>query len=237
LLTSAGPLGWIGLAAAAAVGGTVAAVKAAQKKRDKAVTNELERKGITKTGKYSARKLKIIEEALHTGQLTNATRRRLAEQGDFAILDEIDRVAKERGVQGTTRQKHGIFGSNINDAKFTITNAYFDGKILNPNKTGVKITGAPAETGYSPIIDELKRVREITEQIANGGVNEKNLNLSPKVELNIGGSIRLTTDKGITAEIGKALLSDKNFQNALIQLVQKEIAGKPSTTNKKTYYS
>lgn len=236
-LLSAGPVGWIAGAAAAAIGGTIAAVKVAQKKRDKAVTNELERKGITKTGKYSARKLKIIEEALHTGQLTNATRRRLAEQGDFAILDEIDRVAKERGVQGTTRQKHGIFGSNINDAKFTITNAYFDGKILNPNKTGVKITGAPAETGYSPIIDELKRVREITEQIANGGVNEKNLNLSPKVELNIGGSIRLTTDKGVTAEIGKALLSDKNFQNALIQLVQKEIAGKPSTTNKKTYYS
>lgn len=222
--------GWIAAAVTAVAVGTTAAVKAAQKKRDQALTNELNRMGISKQGKYSAHKLKLIEEALHTGELTGAARRKILREGDYQLLDEIDRVAKERGVSGVRRRGGGVNGK-INEARFTVTNAYFEGEAIKSNN-GVTITGGYSENGSSPVLSELKRIGNLIEYQVTGGNGGVTGNLSPKIELNLGGSIRLTTDGGVTRDIANAIVQSPEFRDELIRVIQRSLNGVPSQNSK-----
>lgn len=223
------PVGWIAAAVTAAVAGTAYGINKAKKNRESGINAQLASKGLSIDKKgYSARDLKIIEEGLRTGELTRKARRKLYEKGDTAILAEIDAIAKENGSNGL-RSRRGISGK-INNARFTVTNAYFSGSNIK-DKNGFNIVGNE-ETGDNPILAELKAIRRnLTLNIPTREPSYATNFGSPKIELNLGGNIRLTTDSGISKEIGRELVKMPEFTQAIVDLINNTINHRSNTNN------
>lgn len=91
----------IGTAIGGAIGGVIGGVtglfKAGKAKQERKLEEKLKDTGITVKGKYNRRKLKKINEALETGEISDRMRRKLKKQGDHELLAKIDEVAAQKG--------------------------------------------------------------------------------------------------------------------------------------------
>jgi len=132
-------LGVPGMIAGALIGATVGAVKLVKQKRERIVDAQLEKKGIQRQGKYNARKLKLIDEGLQTGELSNRMRKKLIARGDIAIVEEIEKKKeenKEKRRKNRNELLSSIFGGkggNIAKGTFTVAQAFFNGEAFNTN--------------------------------------------------------------------------------------------------------
>ena len=90
----------IGTAVGAVIGGIGGAVKglfqAGKAKQERKLEEKLKDTGITVKGKYNRRKLKKINKALETGEISKRMRRKLEKQGDHELLAKIDEVAAKK---------------------------------------------------------------------------------------------------------------------------------------------
>ena len=86
-----GPIGTaVGGTLGAAVGAIIGHQQAQKYKNQDILDNQLKEKGISRKGDYGARKLRKIDKALQTGEISDRLRRRLLQEGDTDILKAIE---------------------------------------------------------------------------------------------------------------------------------------------------
>lgn len=135
-------LGLPGIIGGAIIGGTVGLLKAGKAKQERILEEKLEGTGIEVKGKYNRSKLKKINKALETGEISDRMRRKLEKRGDTALLDKIDdtkikRAEKKKklleveGALGNKKKKLNIAKNRFGTANFTVGVANFNGRGLN----------------------------------------------------------------------------------------------------------
>ena len=126
----------------AAIGGAIGIQKARKAKQERKLEEKLEGTGIEVKGKYNGSKLKNINKALETGEISDRMRRKLEKRGDTALLDKIDdtkikRAEKKKklleveGAFGNKKKKLSIAKNRFGTANFTVGVANFNGRGLN----------------------------------------------------------------------------------------------------------
>lgn len=212
-------LGPIGTAVGAGVGAIVGATQATKAKREDIVDKQLEAKGLVRNGKYGARGLKLIDRALQTGEINERMRKKLISQGDIALLDEINRVkaekeAKEASLKGETggEKEFEIKSANfgIEKATISIKNASFGAEIpsIKPiNEVGIR--------------SSWEGIKEPQQRIGNN--NEPSQSIPKTFDININGTLKLTSDNGHSIDIIKELRQNDSLLRSLSEMISKEI--------------
>lgn len=135
-------LGLPGIIGGAIIGGAAGLLKAGKAKQKRKLEEKLEGTGIEVKGKYNRSKLKKINKALETGEISDRMRRKLEKRGDTALLDKIDdtkikRAEKKKklleveGTFGNKKKKLNIAKNRFSTANFTVGVANFNGRGLN----------------------------------------------------------------------------------------------------------
>ena len=108
----------IGTAIGAVVGGIGGAIKglfqAGKAKQERILEGKLKDTGVTVKGKYNRRKLKQINAALETGEISKRMRRKLEKSGDHELLALIDKKAEEN--KDKPKQKKKFFDTKLGRA-------------------------------------------------------------------------------------------------------------------------
>lgn len=136
----------IGTAAGAVVGAIGGAItgllQVGKAKQERILEEKLSGTGITVQGKYNRSKLKKINKALETGEISDRMRRKLEKRGDTALLDKIDdtkikraekkkKLLEAEGAFGNKKKKLNIAKNRFGTANFTVGVANFNGRGLN----------------------------------------------------------------------------------------------------------
>jgi hypothetical protein len=122
----------IGAALGAVTGAVVGVTQAAKAKNKKVVDEQLSKKGLELKGDYGNGKLKKIDKALQTGEISDRLRRRLIADGNMSVVEEIERVKKEKDAEKAAKgedeegkTKKGKFA--VSKASIIIKNANIAG--------------------------------------------------------------------------------------------------------------
>lgn len=111
--------GPIGTAVGAAAGGLIGLAKAGKAKQERKLEEKLSETGTTVQGKYNGRKLKEINAALETGEVSKRLRRKLEKSGDQELLAIIDKKAEEN--KDTPKTKKKFFGTKLGRAMMIVS--------------------------------------------------------------------------------------------------------------------
>ena len=107
ILTALGATG-VGLplaAIGAAIGGAIGIQKARKAKQERILEGKLKDTGVTVNGKYNRRKLKEINAALETGEVSKRLRRKIEKSNDHELLALIDKKTEENKDTPKTKKK------------------------------------------------------------------------------------------------------------------------------------
>ena len=239
--------GPIGTAVGAAIGGTVGLLKAGKAKQERILEEKLEGTGIEVKGKYNRSKLKKINKALETGEISDRMRRKLEKRGDTALLDKIDdtkikRAEKKKklleveGAFGNKKKKLNIAKNRFGTANFTVGVANFNGRGLNGLfdrkqsiiggainigtkviEKGGTVIKAVKEKGLSGAWEAIKEKKE--------SEKETRAQAAPKsFDININGSLKLTGDNGQSVDIISELRKNPQVLRSLADMIAKEIS-------------
>lgn len=245
-------LGAIG-AAVGAIGGAISGlVKAGKAKQERILEEKLSGTGITVQGKYNRSKLKKINKALETGEISDRMRRKLEKKGDTALLNKIDetkikRAEKEKklleaeGVLNNKKKKLNIAKNRFGTANFTIGVANFGGRGLSSFTT---LFGRKGAIHYGKkAVDTIKNAKDtagvIIKGIRENGISgaweaikekreskkESQAQTAPKsFDININGSLKLTGDNGQSVDIISELRKNPQMLRSLADMIAKEIS-------------
>ena len=244
--------GPIGAAVGAAIGGTVGLLKAGKAKQERILEEKLSGTGITVQGKYNRSKLKKINKALETGEISDRMRRKLEKKGDTALLDKIDetkikRAEKEKklleaeGVLNNKKKKLNIAKNRFGVANFTVGVANFGGRGLSSFTTLFRGKGA-IHYGKKAV-DAIKNAKDtagvVIKGIRENGISgaweaikekkeskkESQAQTAPKsFDININGSLKLTGDNGQSVDIISELRKNPQMLRSLADMIAKEIS-------------
>lgn len=244
----------IGTAVGAAVGTAIGAFQIRHTRREMMVDNQLKSLGIERQGKYSTKKLSQIDEALQTGKMSNSLRKNLLRKGDTEIVNKIKEVeAKKKEEKEAAKDKKierlgklfGIAKNTLGTARFTVTNAYFDGvsapgqggllggMLQMPFKRGlfglsglelakrgldkVKVLRGKKEDGNSP---ELTKLGDIVKK--KEATDEKKLSgTNGPIEINVNGTIKLETGNGQSIDLMAEIKKDPTLVRQLAEMIFK----------------
>ena len=245
-------LGPMGAAFGALAGGIIGLAKAGKAKQERILEEKLSGTGITVQGKYNRSKLKKINKALETGEISDRMRRKLEKKGDTALLDKIDetkikRAEKEKklleaeGVLNNKKKKLNIAKNRFGTANFTIGVANFGGRGLSSFTT---LFGRKGAIHYGKkAIDTIKNAKDtagvIIKGIKENGISgaweaikekkeskkETQAQAAPKsFDININGSLKLTGDNGQSVDIISELRKNPQMLRSLADMIAKEIS-------------
>lgn len=130
--------GPIGAAIGAGIGLASGAITATKNKRKQ---NIFDKHGVEVQGSYSAYRLKEINKALETGEVSDKLRKKLEKKGDNEILSMIDNIREQK--QNVNRQ--------IVTAKEVVINTGAEGNSATMEKGGM-LYGPPHSQGGMPIL-------------------------------------------------------------------------------------
>lgn len=234
--SAAGPIGAI---VGAVVGATIGIAKAVKNSREAVVDAQLSAKGIERQGKYSARKLKLIDKALQTGEASDKLRRRLLKRGDMAILDEINRV-KERNEEKELRRKEAVAGKGrikMRSANISVGTAVFSGGGFDSvfrsmsGLRGIRSAFRAGEAiikgkGLSGAWEAIKERQPVTEESINRAFTAaQNAMISQRgFNINLNGTLRLTSDNGQSVDIISQLRQNPQLLRSLADMISREIS-------------
>lgn len=245
-------LGAIGAAVGAVIGGTVGLLKAGKAKQERILEEKLSGTGITVQGKYNRSKLKKINKALETGEISDRMRRKLEKKGDTALLDKIDetkikRAEKEKklleaeGILDNKKKKLNIVKNRFGTANFTVGVANFGGRGLSSFTT---LFGGKGAIHYGKkAVNAIKNAKDnagvIIKGIKENGISgaweaikekkeskkETQAQTAPKsFDININGSLKLTGDNGQSVDIISELRKNPQMLRSLADMIAKEIS-------------
>lgn len=214
-------LGVPGMIAGALIGGIVGHQQAQKYKNADILDNQLSTMGITRKGDYGARKLRKIDKALQTGEISDRLRRRLLQEGDTEILNAIEKKKnanelKKQKIKEKNRMRIGTAEISIGVAKFG-----------NLGSTKPLIKGVE-EKGYVAAFDKQREKARTT--------YEEN-NKPTTFDININGTLRLTGERGQSIDLIHELNHNEGMKRELASMlfnqINANINGKP--TNNSTY--
>lgn len=212
-------LGVPGMIAGALIGGIVGHQQAQKYKNADILDNQLSTMGITRKGDYGARKLRKIDEALQTGEISDRLRRRLLQEGDTEILNAIEKKKnanelKKQKIKEKNRMRIGTAEISIGVAKFG-----------NLGTTKPLIKGVE-EKGYVAAFDKQREKARTT--------YEEN-NKPTTFDININGTLRLTGERGQSIDLIHELNHNEGMKRELASMIFNQINaninGKPSNNN------
>ena len=207
------PWGLAALGTAAAVGGIVYATKKAKARNKKALETQLAEKNIELKGDYGNNRLKKIDKALQTGEISDRLRRKLIAKGDIEIVKEIEKRKEELEIKkGKTSEEQIKEKFNINVAEINIASANF-------KDFGVKhplIKPNPKQN-----ISLSEKVRERTDNFKKD--IEDKIEVPKSFDININGSLKLTGDRGQSIDIIDELRKNPQMLRTLSDMIVKEI--------------
>lgn len=229
----------VGAIGGAIVGLTTGIVKATKQSREAVVDAQLEAKGIERQGKYSARKLKLIDKALQTGEVSDKVRRRLLKRGDIAILDEINRV-KEKNEEKELRRKEAAAGRGrikMRSANISVGTAVFSGGGFDSvfrsisGLRGIKSAFRAGDAiikgkGLSGAWEAIKERQPVTEESINRAFTaaQNAMNSQRGFNINLNGTLRLTSDNGQSVDIISQLRQNPQLLRSLADMISREIS-------------
>ena len=241
-------LGPIGAAVGAGIGAVVGAAQATKARREDLVDKQLQSKGIERKGNYGARGLKLIDNALQTGELNDRMRKKLIREGDTALLDEINKVKEAKEAKALEKEKTMAEAKktkfNIKNADITINNGSFSAgkaksrfrnsvfgttKIVSPFEkannaiTGIRNIGAriraKAETGKGSTWERIRSRVSGRNELTPGKQGE-----NKAFDVNINGTLKLVGERGQSVDIIKELVKHPQMLRALADMISKEMA-------------
>ena len=209
----ASPWGLAALGTAAAVGGIVYATKKAKARNKKALETQLADKNIELKGDYGNNRLKKIDKALQTGEISDRLRRKLIAKGDIEIVKEIEKRKEELEVKnGKTPEGQIKEKFNINVAEINIASANF-------KDFGVKYPLIKPNPKQNISLSE--KVRERTDNFKKD--IEDKIEVPKSFDININGSLKLTGDRGQSIDIIDELRKNPQMLRTLSDMIVKEI--------------
>lgn len=220
----------IGAAIGAVGGAVVGMVQAGKAKNEVIVDNQLKDLGIERKGDYNRRKLKKIDKALQTGELSNRMRRKLIQKGDIDIVKAIDKKKEEKEakelkkkeIKAKNKMKFGTAIISVGVAKISGIGPGFG--MPNAIGKGVKKLGQ----GTISLIKGVKEkgIKGVFEDVKNGKGLDGNKNENNKdktFNININGTLKLTGENGQSVDIIDELRKNPNMLRTLSNMIAKEI--------------
>ena len=229
-LAVSGPIGWILGAAGAAVGATIGLVKASKAKNEKIIDEQLKSLGIERKGDYNRRKLKKIDKALQTGELSNRMRRKLIQRGDIELVKEIEKVKEKKELKKKEKEeirKIRLKTANISIGSANISGVDFSNRFNKLNRLtlgegvdkAISIVKGYKEDGLSGAWEAIRGRRNHYDNTNNSINNKKN-----SFDININGSLKLTGENGQSVDIINELKSNPALLRSLADMISKEIS-------------
>lgn len=220
-----GPIGTaVGGTLGAAVGAIIGHQQAQKYKNQDILDNQLKEKGISRKGDYGARKLRKIDKALQTGEISDRLRRRLLQEGDTDILKAIE--SKKEALEKKELEKKKIKNQNklrFGTANISVGVAKFGGIGFNPifglaglaTKTAGTIIKGKEEKGLKTSFDKMK----------DKTVTNTNNTTTPShtFDININGSLKLTGDNGQSVDIIDELRRHPEIMRKLAEELARQI--------------
>ena len=220
----------IGAAIGAVGGAVVGMVQAGKAKNEVIVDNQLKDLGIERKGDYNRKKLKKIDKALQTGELSDRMRRKLIQKGDIDIVKAIDKKKEEKEakelkkkeIKAKNKMKFGTAIISVGVAKISGIGPGFG--LPNAIGKGVKKLGQ----GTISLIKGVKEkgIQGVFEDIKSGkGLDgDKKENKTPNTfNINISGTLKLTGENGQSVDIIEELRKNPNMLRSLSDMIAKEI--------------
>ena len=194
----------IGAGIGAAVGGTVGLHKANKARRENALNNVMNAEGIELKGKYSSRKMKLIERAMDTGEMSDSVRRALAYSGDIDAIKKIRERQKELAE---------VKGDNfkVKKANIFIESATIKGK---------------HEKGIGGSWEAIKERKDYT-----ASAQQQTETVPKSFDININGTLKLTGDNGQSVDIISELRKNPQLLRSLADMISKELSTMKHGTN------
>lgn len=226
-----GPIGMaIGAALGAVVGGIIGVAKAAKAKNEVIVDEQLKSLGIERKGDYNRRKLKKIDKALQTGELSNRMRRKLIQRGDIELVKEIEKVKEKKELKKKGKEeirKIRLKTANISIGSANISGVDFSNRFNKLNRLtlgegvdkAISIVKGYKEDGLSGAWEAIRGRRNYYDNTNNSINNKKN-----SFDININGSLKLTGENGQSVDIINELKSNPALLRSLADMISKEIS-------------
>lgn len=210
---------------AAGVGAVVGRQQAQKYKNADILDKQLNDNNITRQGDYGARKLRKIDDALQTGELSDRMRRKLIAEGDIAIVKEIEKVKEKKENAKAIKKRSKI---NVEHALISIKNGGFGNldlsafsDVIGGNEKGGTTIKGKNETGKGNTWEEIKTSSSF-DKLKDKTYYEQ-FNKSKTYDININGSLKLTSDNGQSIDIINILRKNPQLLRTLSDMIAKEI--------------
>lgn len=185
-------------------------------------------------GDYSVKEIKEINKARVTGKISKKLMDKLADRGDtemFKQIIEVQKANKKENAENNGARK-GRISKNIRTAYFNIGTSYFDGELFKKgSEKSISISRGFRENGKSGGWEAVKE--RSSSNSNNNAVTETQNSGKKDFNVNINGTLKLTSDNGQSVDIIGELRKNPQLLRSLADMISKEI----STIDKGTYVS
>ena len=186
-------------------------------------------------------RLKKIDNALQTGRMSNRLRRKLAYEGDTALIDEINRVKDEREEKREKRREQRLeaMKTKIGTANISVGVANFTGpgfgngtsirQTFDDVNNGKVLIRGTSETGKGKGWEKVKEPSAYEHMRMKTAM--ENTNSQRTFDININGTLKLTGDNGQSVDIITELRKNPQLLRSLADMISKEISYLEKGTN------
>lgn len=185
-------------------------------------------------GDYSVKEIKEINKARVTGKISKKLMDKLADRGDtemFKQIIEVQKANKKENAENNGARK-GRISKNIRTAYFNIGTSYFEGELFKKgSEKSISISRGFRENGKSGGWEAVKE--RSSSNSSNNAVTETQNSGKKDFNININGTLKLTSDNGQCVDIIGELRKNPQLLRSLADMISKEI----STIDKGTYVS
>lgn len=183
---------------------------------------------------YSVKEIKEINKARVTGKISKKLMDKLADRGDtemFKQIIEVQKANKKENAENNGARK-GRISKNIRTAYFNIGTSYFEGELFKKgSEKSISISRGFRENGKSGGWEAVKE--RLSSNSSNNAVTETQNSGKKDFNVNINGTLKLTSDNGQSVDIIGELRKNPQLLRSLADMISKEI----STIDKGTYVS
>ena len=183
---------------------------------------------------YSVKEIKEINKARVTGKISKKLMDKLADRGDtemFKQIIEVQKTNKKENAENNGARK-GRISKNIRTAYFNIGTSYFEGELFKKgSEKSISISRGFRENGKSGGWEAVKE--RSSSNSSNNAVTETQNSGKKDFNVNINGTLKLTSDNGQSVDIIGELRKNPQLLRSLADMISKEI----STIDKGTYVS
>lgn len=186
-------------------------------------------------GDYSVKEIKEINKARVTGKISNKLMDKLADRGDTEMFKQIVEVQKANEKENAENQgaRRGRISKNIRTAYFNIGTSYFEGELFKKgSEKTISISKGFKENGKSGGWEAVKE-RSTFDGNSVPSDFEKQKGGKKDFNVNINGTLKLTSDNGQSVDIIGELRKNPQLLRSLADMISKEIG----TIDKGTYVS